>query len=586
MTGEGTSFPLRHISIRVPWHDQGWNGTVCRSPAHNSACLKLVNIADSKNEVTEEQLAGQSIKALDATAYPPCVKERATFMADFAFKRLHQHPYSKSSPDTHSHFKPTPLHYPAWGAAALPFRWMMKPEVFGDPKKQVTGLIERYPLEGVDKSFEPELPFKTHWIQDHRNHRALLECFWKHVRPEESLVFFYAKQVPLVEDTGRRVLIGAGRVQKIHGLIEYKYEGSPKDKIRSLIWERMVVHSIRPDFKDGFLLPYQEGVEKSDEGRNFDPAEIVAFAPEDRFTEFSYATEHVGNDAAISALLSCRAALLRSAELFSFSSQRQEQWIDRELGRLWRKRGPFPGLGAVLTATGVPMGHFIAQALIEQVGEDADPWPAWFKALEDPENGLPAELVRHIDSTIAKSWLGLSEQRHAFLQLLSRIDLTADQAGILAIPEERRERGIDLADRAFLENPYLVYEASRQTTVPVSLDAVDRGLFPTNYIRERFPVPEPTQVKTAVDARRLRALTIRELEAATLTGDTLRIRDDIVTGLRHREGESGEPRTEVTADLLAVAEQEQFPGEIRVMSLADGRLAYQLERLSFLLLPV
>ncbi|HEU0017395.1 MAG TPA: hypothetical protein VFQ31_03405, partial [Methyloceanibacter sp.] len=94
---------------------------------------------------------------------------------------------------------------------------------------------------------------------------------WKHVRVEESLVFFYAKQVPLVEDTGRRVLIGAGRVLKIGGLTEYEYDGSPEGKLRSLLWERMVTHSIRPGFQDGFLLPYHEALAKCDDGRAFPP---------------------------------------------------------------------------------------------------------------------------------------------------------------------------------------------------------------------------------------------------------------------------------------------------------------------------
>jgi len=28
VTGKGASFPLRHISIRVPWHDHGWDGAL------------------------------------------------------------------------------------------------------------------------------------------------------------------------------------------------------------------------------------------------------------------------------------------------------------------------------------------------------------------------------------------------------------------------------------------------------------------------------------------------------------------------------------------------------------------------------
>lgn len=456
---------------------------------------------------------------------------------------------------------------------------MMRDTVFGDDKRGEPGLVNSYPLQ-VELSNEPRLKFESHWIQDHRNHRALLDCFWRHVEPEDSLVFFYAKQVPLVEDTGRRVLVGAGRVLKLGPLTEYEYDGSPHGKIRSLLWERMVIHSVRSGFKDGFLLPYQEALAKSDEGRAFDPAEVVAFAPEDRFTEFSYATEHVGHDAAIAALLACRAALLRSAELFNVATATQEAWIDQQLGRLWKKRGPFPGLGAVLGATGVPMAHFVAQALIDKVGEDGNPWTAWQAAVADPRKHLPADLARRLDSTIAKSWQKMQPQRRQVLELLSRIDLTAEQAGVLAVPETRAEQGVVLDDAELLRNPYLVYEATRLTPFPVAIGTVDRGVFPTAFVRERHALPEQSVVRTVVDSRRLRALSIRELEIATVRGDTLAPRAALIASLRRSAPEKDEHHTPVTADLLAVAEDEQFPGEIRLVEMADGSRAYQLERLA------
>lgn len=534
-------------------------------------------------------MAGQSIEDLPQSDYPPCVKERATFMADFPFEREHAHPYAKSSSDTHAHFAPTKLKYSAYAAAALPFRWMMKPVVFGDEKSTETPLVDRYPLADVDQSYESKvetiIPFKTHWIQDYRNHHALLDCFWSHIREQESLVFFYAKQVPLVEDTGRRILIGAGRVKHVGGLTEYDYHGSPDGKIRSLLWERMVTHTIRPDFTDGFILPYHQALEASDEGRAFDPAEVVAFAPEDRFIEFSYATEHVGNDAAIESLLACRSALLRSSELFNVATHKQEAWIDKELGRLWKKRGPFPGLGAILTATGVPMGHFIAQALVEQVGEDGNPWSAIDGMLADPASILPSELARHIDSTIAKSWTRIRSakpKRNSFLQLLSRIALTDEQARFIAIPEERNDHGIETSDAEYLENPYLIYETTRFTQNPISIEAVDRGLFPTHFIREKYPIPAPTEIKTSVDARRLRALTIRELELSALKGDTLMPVEDLITTLRSGEKQkhrNDSSPTEVTADLLDIAEEEQFDGVISLMGMLNKKRAYQLDRL-------
>ncbi len=576
-----SDFPLHHLSIRVPWHDQGWNGSVCACPATNTACLKLKNIFENKDEATETPIAGRSLKDIEPSQFPPCVKERATFMADFPFTRYHQHPYAKQSNTTHSHFKSTPLSYPAYGAAALPFRWVMKKFVFGDAGEGGRGLIDRFPLQDVGEANEPSkevLGFDSNWLQDHRNHRALLDCFWAHIRQEESLVFFYAKQVPLVEDTGRRVIVGVGRVKSIGPLTEYEYEGPPGARLRSLLWERMVVHSIRPGYPDGFLMPYHEALEKSRDGQAFDPAEVVAFAPEDRFDEFSYATEHVSHDAAISTLLACRAALLRASELFNLSTNRQEEWIDRELGRLWKKRGPFPGLGAVLSATGIPMGNFIAQHLVGKAGDEGNPWSVWDAALPNPGEHLPPELSRRIDKTVASSWRRMKPERRRFLELLSRIDLTTEQADFLAIPETRSEGGVALGDSAFLSNPYLIYEATRLTATPVSIGTVDRGLFPTGFVRERFPIPEPTLVRTAVDARRLRALTVRELEDAAARGNTLRAREDIIIMLRSREDNQKEERTAITADLLSVAEEEEFPGEIRIILMADGRPAYQLER--------
>jgi hypothetical protein len=63
-------FPVRHISIRVPWND-----TVCQHPRNNTACIRLKNISDSKDDEREEQIAGQSLKDLTPTEFPPYMKE-------------------------------------------------------------------------------------------------------------------------------------------------------------------------------------------------------------------------------------------------------------------------------------------------------------------------------------------------------------------------------------------------------------------------------------------------------------------------------------------------------------------------------
>lgn len=564
------SFPLRHISIRVPWHDQGWNGTVCCQPGHNSACLKLKNIADSKDEAKEEKIAGQSIKDMPWQEFPPCVKERGTFMATFAFDRFHEHPYSKTSPNTHEHFAPTRLHYPAFAAAALPFRWLMRKELEANLSKQ-------HPLADLDLSREPELPFKTNWIQEKQNHLCTLGTFWNYVREEESLVFFYAKQVPFVEENARRVLVGAGRVKKKGDLTEYAYHGSSAGKIQSMMWETMVTHSIRADGTDGFLLPYQQLLAAAEKNPDLDLSEFAVFAPDDRFEEFSYATEHVTDDTAIAALAALQAGIRKAASaLPDYDPRPAEKWIDQESGRLWRKRGPFPGLGAVLSAFGVHLGHFAAHTIQTKVGDDGDPWPLVDQMFRQPAAVLPSELAGNVDSTLGKTWQRLSTERRAYLQLLARLNLTDEQAQILYSELSRGENGVALTDVQILENPYLIYEVTRLTLFPVAVSVVDRGVFPTPAIREKFPVPEPSRVTTNVDARRLRALVVEELERAADAGDTLRPRDAIIATLR--EGTGDEAGTPVTEDLLAVAEDETFDGVIICVKMGDNRIAYQLDR--------
>ena len=74
----------------------------------------------------------------------------------------------------------------------------------------VATLGEEHALD-VQAEREPDLAFNTQWVQEHLNQTALLDCFAGHLKPEHSLCFFYAKQVPFVADAaGGRILVGVG----------------------------------------------------------------------------------------------------------------------------------------------------------------------------------------------------------------------------------------------------------------------------------------------------------------------------------------------------------------------------------------
>lgn len=122
---ESGALPLRHLSIRVPWHDAEWNGAVCSRPAENVDCLRLTRIREHRNEAAEESLAGGCCLNLNEGQWPPCIMERGNFMSPFELRRMVTHPYFGKS-EAHKHFAPTELRYPPYSAACIPFRWMLR----------------------------------------------------------------------------------------------------------------------------------------------------------------------------------------------------------------------------------------------------------------------------------------------------------------------------------------------------------------------------------------------------------------------------------------------------------------------------
>src|SRR3954469_17267431 len=110
------SYPLRHISVRVPWHDTGWDGRVCANPRLNSSCLQLKGIGEKRNDNAEQAVKGQSLNVLPQEQWPCCVTERMAFMAPFEYTRVAQHPYRHNDEGEHAHFAPTGLRHPAYSA--------------------------------------------------------------------------------------------------------------------------------------------------------------------------------------------------------------------------------------------------------------------------------------------------------------------------------------------------------------------------------------------------------------------------------------------------------------------------------------
>ncbi|MYM96496.1 AAA family ATPase [Rugamonas sp. FT81W] len=501
-------------------------------------------------------------------------------MAPFPLSMQKKHPYAESATVTHGHFAETPYTIRPFSVAAIPFRWMLREHVEGNKwvgkgfkeTLQFDYQADREPDLTLNPSYKKDA--KT-WVQAGNNQRAILDTFFSAAKPDESLVFFYAKRTPLVEDTGR-VIVGVGRIKSIGAPIEYRYAGGvrPKDKISGYLWERNIEHSIRVQGGEGFLLPYQQLLLTAEKDESIDLTACTAFAPSEYFGSYSYGTEHLAHDGAIASLLSIEKAIKAMRQhLPDVPWDDYLAWIDSELNRLWKVRGAFPGLGAALNAFGFAHGNLLAWYLASHEDEKFDPWPVLSAVLKAPDT-LPAYLRDGIGDTLRKKWEKLPDERRALLMLLARFNLTDSQASRWYQQTDRDKAGIELGDTAILSNPYLVYEDDRLQADPIAFEIVDRGLFPPESIRADFPLAELSRVREAVDERRVRALMILTLEdAASDEGHTYLVANWLVQRIRDR---TLQPDCPLDMDTLAVVDD--LAPKIAIIKSKEVTEAFQLDR--------
>jgi hypothetical protein len=547
-------------------------------PLENTSCLILPRIGEGKRDEVEVRCAAHRFDELSADDLPPCVAERVSFMAPFEISRTMRHPYAESNTEKYGHFAPTRFVHSPYSAACVPFRWMLRKYVEGDPKEGDIGVAERFKL-GWLPDREPDLKFDTNWVQQRDNQLALLDTFFGALRPEESLCFFYAKRTPLSEQS-RRVIVGVGRMLSVGQATEYAYSVADPP-LRCVLWEHNIGHSIRPGFVDGFLFPYQEVLALAAKGDGIDPEEFVAFAPDEHFNAYSYGSELLTHDGAVASLIACAAAIHRIRERIEGPWDATLHWIDAQLNRLWRARGAFPGLGSAFSAFGYEWGFQHGSLLAyeielerERKGGGGNPWELMDAVMEDPSrlNGPTAKLIA---PSLCKGWKRLTDERRALLELLSRCAISEDQARRFYDTTERSDAGIDVTDAQLLANPFLFFEQDRRSLDPISFGAVDRGLFPDEAVRREFPAPMPSRIDDPADPRRVRALVADLLEEAAVQGHAVLPRGWVIRRARER---ALQPPCPLGENVLDASEDSFLPLIARVAT-GTGETAYQIDRL-------
>ncbi len=553
---------MHHLTVRVAWHDNQWNGSICQGPTTNSFCLALDRVRANRNDEAETALAGRFWHELAMNQMPPCIAESAGFMNEREWRRQFVHPYRNNTKAaaTHGCLESTTVSIPPYSTFAVPFAWMLK-----ENQNRIQ--------DGCPSQLPPDedAPFDSPWVFGKDRQEALLERMFGHLTDEKSLVFFYCKEGQPLGDRVSRLIVGVARILKTGKVIPYK---STQPKTYPL-WDRIIQHSIRPEGSDGFLLPFHQYIhptgDPTEDARRLDLLAEIAVPADGPYTRtFSYGAELATTDIVLSLLVRCLEAVrrVRKHGIAKGPWADREEWLNQQIAAAWKDRGAFPGVGSALEALGMRLGTALALELQSSgaVKADEDPWPVVDGVLRGKQK--PPQPVYDADlAAIRETWISLSQERRALLQLLSRFSLSPDQARRWYQTNDRNKgASVVVQDAGIIANPYRICETDLGDGVepPIHIGTIDRGLLPDDTIASRHPVPSPSAVGSPNDPRRLRAALVTVLRATALAGDTLLSAGESID---HVTALDLAPRCSVTPDWID-AHAPQMEGVVERLDLA------------------
>ena len=252
-----------HITARLAWHRDGWNGAVCKEPEKNTYCVGCKSfpgdvIARERDLDIEKHLAGRSRGELKGYV-PPCSYSYNAFGLDEA-------PAASNPPDFF--YGGATRHewtLPATTVSVWPYEAMYAEEV------KVTGVL------------------------DNDRRRALTLEFFKPIEDDvgRNLIFYCANYSnPLSEEeTPRYVLIGVSRITKVGKELLYENvsEKIAKKYAGGMIWARDITGAYP---NEGVRLPYHVYCD--------DPERLaeIALYPENPLI-CKYGSKHLTDDEAI-----------------------------------------------------------------------------------------------------------------------------------------------------------------------------------------------------------------------------------------------------------------------------------------------
>ncbi len=461
-----------HLSARLAWHMNGWNGHICKKPGSNNYCIGSHSYPGDKikgyrNLEWEESVAGKSCSKIDGI--PPCIYSNNAFGSETLIA-----------------FDDPPDFFPAGSRTT----WALPP---------ATVCVWPYEAMYCDEA-------KTDGRVDNFKRLELAKEYFKEIEPGKSLVFHYGNlSNPFsTEEDKKYVVIGLSRVKKLGDIIYYDgTDDITREKFGgAYVWQKNV-ETLYPE--QGLRIPYHRYMDRPDVLEN------ITLIPENRRC-FKYGSRHVSDDDALS-LVERFIQIVTYLDSIGDDSENWKirlQWLNSLLAELWQTRGLYPGLARVMDIVGLSK---VITAFRLAVAEDKEKafHDAVFNWLDGKQENIMGLSIPASDTNrIQRQWkLRVDDERRMLAELLPRFDLPKDQMERI-LSDKRDENCLEVGLQDILDNPYLMSEqfVGDEPDDIISFSRLDHGVFPSPDLGGEF-------IYDTDDWRRLRALCVDRLKYET-----------------------------------------------------------------------
>ena len=493
-----------HLTVRMAWHDNNWNGCVCGNPEENSYCVGTHSLLSGRlerdrNLSFEKDNPNHDISTLSADHVPPCFWSINAFSSkECEIQHKHPFPWLKIP-----HIKDTVKPYSV-------FTWPFKLSFNHSQKRKKR--FGNYPPEIEDR----------------------IEQFNKKFNPKKSLIFFYCNyDNPVSADDMRYLLLGCSVISKEPETTWFDIDSEKLGEIRSqdlsvrhltnLNWAIQFSHN--PE--QAVLLPYREYVaymkDNPEDEQKLDDMKVI-IEEESLVRAFKYVGMDIDDDKCLYLLYKLRKSIKKMQEhsrsVVNSDFAQEEAQINKLIDMVSQARGIYPSLKEVLDyfIDDKDTSDKLAEVLISQTSHECDLLRIFKKIIVDDKVPDSLEAFEdEIEDYLLSS--RLFKNNIEGIVKLCLFNLTSYQ--ISKVIENQ-----SLLDEVSL-NPYALYEEYKPDEYspealdkpdlldePLDVYKIDIGMIPDRKVLKRLSIRRHKAIQNLQEdsPQRIRSVIIHYLE--------------------------------------------------------------------------